>query len=153
MRSIWLDKVPRYSVKVPQYNCDTFQRMKTDCTVCLKSLYIIFCTMLIGTATSKKPRNIGLKRALWGLMWFLWCFRGKQNVFCPLICTRKYLGEDEADGVKKTKLAKMEELLREMWADNPVESDWSYCRGSKSYIKPSSSAWPCEWRGKCSLPP
>lgn len=44
-------------------------------------------------------------------------------MFCPSICTLMCLGEDEEDGMKKTKLARMEEFLREMWADTPVQPD------------------------------
>lgn len=44
-------------------------------------------------------------------------------MFCPSICTLNYLGEDEEDRMKKPKLAKMEEFLREVWADTPVQSD------------------------------
>ena len=44
-------------------------------------------------------------------------------MFCLSVCILKYLGEDEEDSMKKTKLAKMEEFLGEMWADTPVQSN------------------------------
>lgn len=44
-------------------------------------------------------------------------------MFCLSVCTLNYLSEDEEDGTKKTKLAKMEVVLRATWADTPVQSD------------------------------
>lgn len=44
-------------------------------------------------------------------------------MFCSSVCILKYLSEDEEDGTKKTKLAKMEVVLRAMWGDTPVQSD------------------------------
>ncbi|GAB0185441.1 kelch-like protein 29 [Grus japonensis] len=52
-----------------------------------------------------------------------WHPKEEDKMLCPSICTLKYLGEDEEDGMKKAKLAKTEEFLREKWADTPVQSD------------------------------